>query len=681
MSEIVPGIEKDKYRPDIDGLRAVAVMSVVLFHVFPKVLRGGYVGVDIFFVISGFLISSILFAEFSAGRFSLAAFYGRRIRRIFPALGLVMALVLGYGFVVLMPVELARLGKHVLFGAGFLSNIALWSESGYFDTTAASKPLLHLWSLGVEEQFYILWPAALWLAHRFRTNMLGLVAAVFALSFAANVVMAGVNISDDFYLPVSRFWELLAGAALAWAATPNFRPTAEKLLLRWPILGSRRLADVLSVMGLAALATSILLFGSTTRFPGWPALLPVLGSVALIQAGPGAVVNRFLLSLKPVVFVGLISYPVYIWHWPLVSYAHIIRIGRAPTPLMGAGIITACLILAWMTYQLIERPLRFGRHRRAKTLLLAAWMCLLGGLGAAVWSSGGLPGRFPAMPNFDMAKISAAAADPIFRATDSMAVTNIDQTLVTHIGQGSPKILLTGDSTLFHYGPRVERLHAEGRLEGEVIFVSGASCAPLPGVLLTDQFTHCRDMPDIIAKTIEQNGVGTLVIGASWPTETGGHAAIVRNGQQFMMDTPEGVQAYWSNLEDWVRHWRDKGLEVYLIRLLPMSDSFNTTKFVSRGLTGFSFGDKVDRGVPVVKLAETRKWSDAPLAAIAAHTGAQLLDPFPDVCGDGEECSAFFGEQEPKFVDGMHLRPVFVAEHIHFLDPILTGRNYGSTAK
>ena len=165
------------YRPDIDGLRAFAVLSVVLYHAFPQAVRGGYVGVDVFFVISGFLITSILFAEITEARFSFIAFYGRRVRRIFPALALCLTAVLAYGFVLLMPFELAQLGKHVFFGAGFLSNIALWSESGYFDASASSKPLLHLWSLGVEEQFYILWPALLWIAFQMKAaigRLLGL---------------------------------------------------------------------------------------------------------------------------------------------------------------------------------------------------------------------------------------------------------------------------------------------------------------------------------------------------------------------------------------------------------------------------------------------------------------------------------------------------------------------------
>ena len=286
----------DNYRPDIDGLRAFAVLSVVLYHAFPKEVRGGYVGVDIFFVISGFLISSILFNEMTEDRFSFTTFYGRRIRRIFPALAVCLAAVLAYGFVSLTPSELAQLGKHVFFGAGFLSNIVLWSESGYFDSAASLKPLLHLWSLGIEEQFYIIWPALLWMVFRMKAKVGRLLVVLFLASFAINVALSITNISDDFYLPVSRFWELLAGAGLAWrrqiVLTPNVRS--------W-----------ISFAGLAALLTSVALFTPGIRFPGWPALLPVAGAVAVILAGPEAPVNRIVFSNRAVVFVGLISYPLY----------------------------------------------------------------------------------------------------------------------------------------------------------------------------------------------------------------------------------------------------------------------------------------------------------------------------------------------------------------------------------
>src|SRR4051812_23452387 len=198
----------ENYRPDIDGLRAFAVLAVVLYHAFPKVVRGGYVGVDVFFVISGFLISSILFTELSEGRFSFATFYGRRIRRIFPALAVCLAAVLAFGFVSLMPSELAQLGKHVFFGAGFLSNLVLWSESGYFDNAASLKPLLHLWSLGIEEQFYILWPTLLWVVFRMKAKVGRLLAVLFLASFVVNVVLSVTDMAADFYLPVTRIWEL-----------------------------------------------------------------------------------------------------------------------------------------------------------------------------------------------------------------------------------------------------------------------------------------------------------------------------------------------------------------------------------------------------------------------------------------------------------------------------------------
>jgi peptidoglycan/LPS O-acetylase OafA/YrhL len=181
-------------------LRAFAVLSVVLYHAFPKVVTGGFVGVDIFFVISGFLISKILFTEITEHRFSFTTFYGRRIRRIFTALSVCLAAVLAFGFVPLMPSELAQLGKHAFFGAAFLSNIVLWSESGYFDSAASLKPLLHLWSLGIEEQFYIFWPALLWVAFRMKAKVGRLLAVLFLASFASNIALSMTNIADAFYL-------------------------------------------------------------------------------------------------------------------------------------------------------------------------------------------------------------------------------------------------------------------------------------------------------------------------------------------------------------------------------------------------------------------------------------------------------------------------------------------------
>ncbi len=395
-----------KYRPDLDGLRAFAVLSVVLYHAFPKAVSGGYVGVDIFFVISGFLISSILFTEITEDRLSFATFYGRRIRRIFPALSVCMAAVLAYGFVSLTPSELAQLGKHVFFGAGFLSNIVLWSESGYFDTATSLKPLLHLWSLGIEEQFYIFWPALLSTAFRMKVKMGRLLAMFFVASFAINISLFLTNIADDFYLPVSRFWEFLAGAALVW---------------RTQIAFARNVRSWISFAGLAAVLTSVALFTPETRFPGWSALLPVAGTMAVIFAGPEALVNRIVFSNRAVIFVGLISYPLYIWHWPLISYAHVIRLSKPPTPLMATALLAVSFLLAWATYRFIECPIRFGAHRH-RTQIVAASMAVLGACGLVVWTNGGFSERFPALPGVDVRKIGEAKLDADFKPTKAWGV-------------------------------------------------------------------------------------------------------------------------------------------------------------------------------------------------------------------------------------------------------------------
>jgi peptidoglycan/LPS O-acetylase OafA/YrhL len=647
---------QSNYRPDIDGLRAFAVLSVVLYHAFPKVVSGGFVGVDVFFVISGFLISKILFAELTEHRFSFTTFYGRRIRRIFPALAVCLAAVLAFGFVCLMPSELAQLGKHVFFGAAFLSNMVLWSESGYFDNAASLKPLLHLWSLGIEEQFYILWPALLWVVFQMTAKVGRVLAVLFLASFAINIALSVTNIVDAFYLPVSRFWELLAGAGLAgrqFALAP--------ILRSW-----------ISFAGLAALLTSAALFTPGMPFPGWPALLPVAGALGLILAGPEATVNRTVLSKRAIVFVGLISYPLYIWHWPLISYAYIIRMGDPPTPLMAAALVAASFLLAWATYHFIEYPVRFGTRRHRRTQIVAACMAVLGACGLVVWIKSGFPERFPPLPSIDIRKIGDAKLDATFKPTKGMEVLVHGWTLVTHLGNGDRKVALSGDSMLFHYGPRVQQLADEGELAANTYFVTGPKCPPVPGVIQRDRFARCADMPGILVELVRREKIQSVVLGAAWSSAYGdADMMIEREGRRVPLNTKEGMDGFYANLEDYVRLLQAEGAKVYLVLGVPINHRFNPGQMVSRGLTGFRIAPDVETPVPVAELQAVLSASDAKLRIISERTGASLLDPFPDICGSGTGCLTFFGAGEPKFSDNMHLRPVFVREHLHFLDPLL----------
>jgi peptidoglycan/LPS O-acetylase OafA/YrhL len=211
-----PHLSHPKYRPDIDGLRAIAVLSVVAFHAFPNLVKGGLIGVDVFFVISGYIISTIIFENLDRGTFSLAEFYARRIRRIFPALLLVLVASYAFGWFALLADEYKQLGKHIAAGAGFVSNIVLWNEAGYFDNSAETKPLLHLWSLGIEEQFYIVWPLLLWLTWKQKFNLLTITIPLAAASFYLSVKGIGKDEVANFYSPQTRFWELLSGSLLAW---------------------------------------------------------------------------------------------------------------------------------------------------------------------------------------------------------------------------------------------------------------------------------------------------------------------------------------------------------------------------------------------------------------------------------------------------------------------------------
>ena len=392
----VPSLSHPRYRPDIDGLRAVAVLSVVAFHAFPSLLPGGFVGVDVFFVISGYLISTIILGNLAQGHFGFVDFYVRRIRRIFPALALVLAFCLVAGWFALYADDYALLGKHVAGGAGFVSNLVLWSESGYFDQSAKLKPLLHLWSLGIEEQFYLLWPLILFVGWRARADMAKLVGALAIVSLLVGLWMTRQFPVAAFYAPWARFWELLAGGLLAVmhlrhreresAGGAGDLPTEESTI--------PPMASAMSLVGLALIAIACIAFGASDPFPGWRALLPVAGTCLLIAAGHSAIANRRLLSLAPMRWIGEISYPLYLWHWVLLAYLNIEHAENASASLRGLAVV-ASVLLAALTYYLVERPLRFGGHGRAKALGQLVAMALLAALGLSVMACRGFVDRFP----------------------------------------------------------------------------------------------------------------------------------------------------------------------------------------------------------------------------------------------------------------------------------------------
>lgn len=360
-----------KYRPDIDGLRAIAILSVLAFHLFPSALPGGFIGVDVFFVISGYLISSIIFRNLEHDSFSLADFYRRRIRRIFPALILVLFTSFLFGWFALFSGEYASLGKHVAGGATFIANLVLWTEAGYFDTDAITKPLLHLWSLGVEEQFYMAWPILIWLFWKSRNDFLKLTLIAGLTSLVYSLYASTSNPAAAFYSPLSRFWELMLGSLLAY------------LSLRHSHLLKAKTANLRAWLGIGLVLLGFVTISHHRAYPSWWALLPTLGAALLISASTHAWVNQRLLGNKAVVGIGLISYPLYLWHWPLISFATIIESGT-PSVAHRFLLLVLSFVLAYLSYVLLEKPIRKRKSDMAIVSLVVA-MLVVGYLGFNDW--------------------------------------------------------------------------------------------------------------------------------------------------------------------------------------------------------------------------------------------------------------------------------------------------------
>ncbi len=374
-----------QYRPDIDGLRALAVLPVVIFHVNPHLMSGGFLGVDVFFVISGYLISLLLYQALATGRMSLASFYGRRMRRLFPALIVVLLATLSFGYFALLAGEYVKVAKQAAAAIFFLLNFRLIGETGYFDVASFSKPLMHLWSLSVEEQFYLVWPLVLLLLFRLRSSTLVTISIGILLSMGFAAWRGTINLDTVYYHPLARFWELLVGAMIArlhFKADPDQLPGM--FLPPWVGHG-------LSVVGLLLVASALLWFDSSIPHPGVATLWPVIGVALILACGPQAFANR-LLAWRPLVLVGLMSYPLYLWHWPMLSYVRIMESGR-PDPLTLWVTAALSMALAWLTYVWLERPVRRAGGLLGINLALLASMALLAILSFAIVKGVGWPGR------------------------------------------------------------------------------------------------------------------------------------------------------------------------------------------------------------------------------------------------------------------------------------------------
>jgi peptidoglycan/LPS O-acetylase OafA/YrhL len=488
-SNLNNGLSSMAYRSDIDGLRGIAVLLVVAYHYFG--VRGGFIGVDIFFVISGYLITTILLRELSQNQFSLSNFYIRRIKRIFPALILVIASCLIFGGLVLLSNEYTLLGKHVLAGTMFSSNIVFWLEAGYFDKASHLKPLLHLWSLGVEEQFYIFWPLILFWAYRHSWSFGRLMSALIVLSCLICIYVSSVSAVTAFYWLPTRAWQLLAGAGLAYIHLHGM-PGYQLVNLEFK-------KTVLSIIGL------LIIFGSATQlsasniYPGYWALIPTMGAVLVIFSGEQSWVNKKILSKKWIVYVGLISYPLYLWHWPIISFARIMGNGEvARIPKIICFLIS--LLLACLTYELLEKKIR--HHKDGKIVFkLIALMTFLGVCGGSLIIFKGFPDRYPEKE--DIFRSLNLGVDPdltsklIFPCERTFLAESFLGTCQRSNPDKLPNAFLIGDSHAISSYPGLAYQYQ--RSQKTLMIVARGACVPLMGVE-----THRRGEPDVCKKIMNE---------------------------------------------------------------------------------------------------------------------------------------------------------------------------------
>lgn len=663
------GISVKNYRPDIDGMRALAILSVVIFHAFPSALSGGFVGVDIFFVISGYLISGIIFKDLESDKFSFYRFYSHRVKRIFPALIVVLPITLGAGWFLLLPDEFRQLGKHAAASVAYVQNFALSGEAGYFDTASDLKPLNHMWSLAVEEQFYLLFPAIIVIAYRMGLNVLTLLVIGICASFFLNIRDVRLDPGVAYYLPQVRFWELLAGGVLAYV---NFywRAMVDCLLSRLifnPIIFKKSpskarqtplLNNAFAFAGAALVGASFVLIQQGYSFPGWWGIGPVGGAFLIIFAGQEAWLNRVVLSSSVMVFVGLISYPLYLWHWPLLSFASIVNDGHA-SPLIRTCMVAASFVLAWLTYRLIERPVRFGGHGGVKVIILAAVSILIGLVGAFVWRHDGFPDRFEAF-----AKVSKAAGEWDYPGSLKPSSFNGIKFLIKPSESERTTIYL-GDSNVEQYFPRIDQLIQDHPgTANSAIFKTGGGCFLVPGRVYDDSHSYCADvMRESLELVKSYPNVDRVVIGSQW---YGYLEKIYKQSKSSDMAEAE-YQRTLNSLSEMIESFVAQGKKVYLITNIPIGNELDPKFIAKRDVTAFPDVFKMRSGGLKLSYLESRYGKfHQDLVRVGKAAGADVIDPFSLLCRDVCDSLNEFGD--PIYKDTSHLRPTFVRDRVRFLD-------------
>lgn len=614
-------VEHD-YRPDIDGLRAIAILAVVLFHAAAPLAPGGFVGVDIFFVISGYLITRIITREIDAGNYSTLRFYERRVRRIAPAFLVVCAFSAAAAALLYTPDHFELFGESLIASVLIHANIFFFNEAGYFAAPDEVMPLLHIWSLSVEEQFYVVFPIALVLLTRWRNWRVSGILIGIAVSFIAACFAVISNPDAAFYLAPFRAWELLLGSLLAVKAIPTVHGCA---------------ADACSWAGTALLAFSIWGLSSSSIFPGWTAALPCLGAACLIHAGPQATVNRAL-AFRPMVGVGLISYSLYLWHWPLLSFGA--YVAMRPLQIDEAAIAVAMAFLAaWLSYVYVERPFRRPVNRVGVMPLFGGFAALLVAAIVADATKGApwrLPAAVAAMTDSDTVRIGMpsnrcnvmklAIADPRLAP-----LVDAPTDVICRLGNTSvePTVVVWGDSHGDAVSPALDAVLTKAGKAGYLFSRSG--CPPIYGIERLDRSTwQCTRFADAVLKVLSVMKPETVIIAARWAAYFEGTQYAEERGQGPVFSPKGNFEVVASALDETLRRIRLLKNNLIVMKSVP-EIGFHVPSALGRAAI---LGRQIDIRPKRAAFEARQKRSAALVVHLAGKYGASVLDPAAYLCDE-----------------------------------------------
>ena len=642
------------YRPDIDGLRTVAIVPVVLFHAGVPFMAGGYVGVDVFFVLSGYLMSAIILREMDAGTFSLLKFYERRARRILPALLFVIAGTLAASAFILLPLAYARLGESMIAAILFYSNVHFFLNSGYFSAAAEFEPLLHTWSLAVEEQFYIVFPLFLLLATRqpFRRFLPALMLAIIAVSLVLSVIAVDMYRTAAFYLTPFRIWELGAGAILATFAVPRVaRPVVRELL---------------ALVAILAIVVPIFAYSPDTAFPGLAAIPPVLGTAVLIAIGRDTNMVSRILSARPFVLIGLISYSLYLWHWPIFALLRSNKLSLHLSAGEAVFGVVASIALAVFSYRFVEQPFRKRRLLGEQKPLLTASLASLVAVsivGAVLYGAGGFPARVPV----DAARFEAATIDSNPVRDDCINTFPADGLCVVGSGidgyvrnDSGADILLWGDSHADALVPAFAQ--AADQSDKRVALATHDGCAPVVRLLnaVWPARSPCERFNESVLDMLRSSDrYPTIVLSARW--------ALLAEGTRFGEERGKDVTLQWPDplvpvaatprgnpalleaaLVQTVNAIEETGRKVVLIGPTPEAGFDVPLRLAQAQRNGMAYPG----GPDAAQVTQRNSSALAILRRASAATGARYIDLLGPLCPRG--CPILI-DGVPIYVDDDHL--------------------------